>query len=328
MKIAFPLAALLAFSVPVLAQNTRSSPTAETPRPATIPRAMPVESVTHHKVDLPAGALSFTAAAGAFRIGAPDAPVADIVYTSYALDGADAAARPVTFVFNGGPGASSAWLHLGALGPWRVAMGGDAALPSAPHVAGPNAETWLDFTDLVFIDPAGTGFSRLLKDDEATRRRVWGVEGDVETLTEVIRRWLERSHRMASPKYVVGESYGGFRGPRIVRDLELREGIGVAGLILVSPLLDYGARSALMDPLTWAVRLPSITAAARERSGPVTRESLADVEQYASGEFITDFLRGESDAAALDRIASRVAAFTQLDPALVKARGGRLDWHE
>ncbi len=325
MKIALALVSLLFGATPTFAQDAPSAPSREAARPV-VPRAMPAESVTHHTVGLPGRDLHFTATAGAFRLGPTDRPLADIAYTSYALDGAEAGSRPVTFVFNGGPGASSAWLQLGALGPWRIAMDGEAALPSASHVAGPNPETWLDFTDLVFVDPAGTGLSRLLQDNEEGRRKIWGVAGDIDSLTEVVRRWLERAHRMASPKYIVGESYGGFRGPRIVRGLEMQEGIGVAGLILVSPLLDYGGRSSSLDPLTWATRLPSITASARERSGPVTRESLADVEQYAADDFITDFLRGERDLAALDRISQRVAAFTQLDPALVRAHGGRVDF--
>ncbi len=325
MKIAFALLASLVCSTPTLAQDVPPATTRETTSPAA-PRAMPAESVTHHTVDLPGRDLHFTATAGAFRIGPTDKPLADIAYTSYALDGREAGSRPVTFVFNGGPGASSAWLHVGALGPWRVAMEGEAALPSASHVAGPNPDTWLDFTDLVFIDPAGTGLSRLLQDNEEGRRKIWSVNGDIDSLTEVVRRWLERAHRMASPKYIVGESYGGFRGPRLVRELEMQEGIGIAGLILVSPLLDYGGRSNALDPLTWATRLPSITASAREQSGPVTRESLADVEHYATGDFVTDYLRGEHDPAALDRISERVAAFTQLDPALVHAHGGRVDW--
>ncbi len=329
MKIALALAALLACATPVLAQDAGAPAPRDTaqasPCPVVSP-ALPAESVTHHTLDLPPRALAFTATAGAFRLGPTAKPLADIAYTSYALDGADPHARPVTFVFNGGPGASSAWLHLGALGPWRVAMGGDAAQPSAPHVAMPNAETWLDFTDLVFIDPAGTGLSRLLQDDEEGRRKIWSVGGDIDSLTEVVRRWLERAHRMASPKYIVGESYGGFRGPRLVRGLELQEGIGVAGLILVSPLLDYGGRSNALDPLTWTTRLPSIAASAREAKGPVTRDTLADVEQYAAGEFIADYLRGERDPAALDRIATRVAEFTGLDPAAIRARGGRVDW--
>ena len=329
MKIVLALVALLGGITPALAQDARPATPHEATREALRPvgpPGMPAESVTRHTLDLPGRALRFTATAGAFRLGPTDKPLADIAYTSYVLDGTEPGARPVTFVFNGGPGASSAWLHLGAFGPWRMAMEGEAALPSAPHVAGPNAETWLDFTDLVFIDPAGTGLSRLLLDSEEGRRKIWSVEGDIESLTEVVRRWLERTHRMASPKYVVGESYGGFRGPRLVRGLEIQEGIGVAGLILVSPLLDYGGRSNALDPLTWATRLPSITASARERNGPVTREALADVEQYAAGEFIADYLRGERDPAALDRIGARVAEFTQLDPAAVRAHGGRIDW--
>ena len=329
-RIVVALMLLSAAALPASAQDVRSggrprdaASTGES-RPAP-PRPMPPEAVTRHTVELPGRALKFTAAAGAFRLGPSEgAPLADIGYIAYTLDGAEPGSRPVTFAFNGGPGASSAWLHLGAMGPWRVTM--DAAAPG-PHAAGPNAETWLDFTDMVFVDPAGTGLSRLLQDSEEGRRKIWSVDGDIGSLTEVMRRWLERAHRMASPKYIVGESYGGFRGPRLVRQMHIGEGIGIDGLILVSPMLDYGGRSASLDPLTWATRLPSMTASARERAGAtVTQESQADVEHYAAGEFVTDFLRGERDGDALDRIAARVAAFTQLDPAQVRARGGRIDW--
>ncbi len=339
MKFGLVLAVLLAGAAPAIApamaqENAASvARAAARPAAASAPRAMPAEAVTPHTVDLPGRVLKFTASVGAFRLGASDAPsaddapLADLVTTAYVLDGAAPASRPVTFVFNGGPGASSAWLQFGALGPWRVAMSGAAAAPSAAQMAAPNAETWLDFTDLVFVDPAGAGFSRLLRNTEEGRGKIWSVEGDIDSLTEVMRRWLERAHRMASPKYIVGESYGGFRGPRLVRRMQTREGIGIAGLILVSPLLDYGGRSAALDPLTWATRLPSIAASAREHAGEaVTRETQAEVERYASGEFIADYLRGERDIEALDRMSARVARFTGLDPVAVRAHGGRVEW--
>ena len=166
-------------------------------------------------------------------------PQADIAYTAYQLDGADAPARPVTFFFNGGPGAASAWLQLGTAGPWRLAIGADAAFPSASPELQPNAETWLDFTDLVFIDPVGTGYSRFVATGDDVRKRFYSVDGDVASIAVTIRRWLEKSNRLTSPKFVVGESYGGIRGPKIVQNLQTQQGVGVKGLILVSPLMDF-----------------------------------------------------------------------------------------
>ncbi|MDO9714113.1 hypothetical protein Q7A36_37785 [Paracraurococcus sp. LOR1-02] len=235
----------------------------------------------------------------------------------------------MTFVLNGGPGASSAWLHLGALGPWRLPMAGDAALPSAPPDLLPNAETWLDFTDLVFVDPVGTGYSAFARPGDELRRRLWSVEGDIQSLAEIIRRWLENAGRVGSPKFLVSESYGGFRGPRLARALQVDQGIGLLGLMLISPVLDFAGRALPFDPLTQATRLPSMVAAARAVSGAVvTRESLAEVERYALGEYLTDLLRGERDAEAVARRSERVAALTGLDSALVRQRRGRLETGE
>src|SRR5258707_1122541 len=111
--------------------------------------------------------------------------------------------------------------------------------PSASPEVKPNAETWLDFTDLVFIDPVGTGYSRFIASGDDARKRFYSVEGDVNSIALVIRRWLEKHNRLVSPKYVAGESYGGIRGPKVVRQLQLQHGVGVRGLILVSPLLDF-----------------------------------------------------------------------------------------
>ena len=181
--------------------------------------SLPADSVTHQTLTLPGRTLHFTATAGSFRLtDAQGKPQADIAYTSYTLDDADPQTRPVAFTVNGGPGASSAWLQLGALGPWRLALGGTPG-PSSSPVPVANAETWLDFTDLVFIDPPGTGFSRLATGADELRRRFYSVAGDIPPLAEVARRWTVKQGRTASPRLVVGESYGGFRGPRLVRAL-------------------------------------------------------------------------------------------------------------
>ena len=145
----------------------------------------------------------------------------------------------MTFLFNGGPGAASAWLQFGAAGPWRLPINGDAVTSSASPDLLPNAETWLDFTDLVFIDPVGTGYSRFVATGEDVRKRFFSVDGDVNSIALMIRRWLEKPDRLLSPKFVAGESYGGIRGPKIVRNLQIQQGVGVRGLVLVSPVLDF-----------------------------------------------------------------------------------------
>jgi carboxypeptidase C (cathepsin A) len=296
---------------------------------ASSPAMLPPAAVTHHVLALPGRTLHFTATAGSIVI--PDesgAPEADIAFIAYTLDGADPKTRPVTFVFNGGPGEASAWLQLGAVGPWRIRMaqpGDDRdGVPSAAPDLLPNADTWLDFTDLVFIDPAGTGFSRILSHDPAVRKRLWSVNGDIAYLAETVRRWLEGASRVGSEKFLLGESYGGFRVPRLARALAADQGIGVSGLIMVSPVLDFGGSNAF-DPLFWVEHLPSLAAVARAKKGPVTRADLAETEAYATGDFLRDQLAGPRDSAALSRMAARVAQLTGIDPALVLREGGGLN---
>ena len=134
---------------------------------------LPADSTTKQTLDLPGRTLNFAATAGSIRVfDDKGEPLADIATTSYELDGADHATRPVTFLFNGGPGASSAWLQFGNAGPWRLPFDGEGLSPSASPEVKPNAETWLDFTDLVFIDPVGTGYSRLIASGDAARKQI------------------------------------------------------------------------------------------------------------------------------------------------------------
>ncbi|MBR0730395.1 peptidase S10 [Bradyrhizobium japonicum] len=289
------------------------------------PHRLPSDSTTKQTLDLPGRALGFTATAGSIRVfDGKGEPLADIAYTSYELDGADRATRPVTFLFNGGPGASSAWLQFGAAGPWRLPLDGEALSPSASPEVKPNAETWLDFTDLVFIDPVSTGYSRFVASGEDARKSFYSVDGDVNSIALVIRRWLEKHDRLTSPKYVGGESYGGIRGPKVVRQLQLQHGVGVRGLILVSPLLDFREFTGT-SLLQYVATLPSYVAVAREAKGPVKRTDLADVEAYARGEFLADLVKGEADKEATNRLADKVAELTGIDQAVSRRLAGRFD---
>ncbi len=320
------LLALLAGAMPLSAHAAEAPGTPNHAAGQAAPQAgLPADSVVHHSMVLPGRTLAFTTTAGAIRAADERGqPLADIAFVAYTLDGASAATRPVTFVLNGGPGMASGWLQAGAVGPWVIPMGGDATRPSAPPILSPNPDTWLDFTDLVFIDPAGTGYSRAIATGEAAHRALFSVDGDIDYLAQVVRRWLDRSNRIVSPKYILGESYGGFRAPRLVRALEHDQGVGVSGIAVISPALDFGGRSEALDPLSWATRLPSMAAVARAAKGTVTWADLADVEQYAAGDYITDLLRGTRDQAAVARIEQHVAAFTGLDPALVARYRGRI----
>jgi carboxypeptidase C (cathepsin A) len=294
---------------------------------AVAPDALPAAATTSHMIELPGRSLRFKAIAGPIRLSDAESltPNADIATTAFILEGVEPAKRPVTFAINGGPGAASAWLDLGAMGPWRLPLDRASPSPSAPPVTIDNADTWLDFTDLVFIDPPGTGYSRILAKGDATRRHFYSVNGDIEALAVTIRKWLTANKRLDSHKFIVGESYGGFRAPKLARRLQEEEGIGIEGLVLISPVLDFGWFEGANNPLTFATRLPSQTAVARGLAGPEGRAALSDVEAYAAGPYLADLLRGERDSQALSRIAEKVASFTGLDPALVRKLGGRID---
>jgi carboxypeptidase C (cathepsin A) len=305
----------------------RAAETPATPA-ASEQHKLPPDSTTRQTLDLPGRSLSFTATAGSIRLfDDKGEPQADIAYTAYRLDGADPVARPVTFLFNGGPGAASAFLQFGAAGPWRLAIDGDAAVVSTSPDLQPNAETWLDFTDLVFIDPVGTGYSRFAAAGEDARKRFFSIDGDVNSIAVTIRRWLEKSDRLLSPKFIVGESYGGIRGPKIVRELQVQQGVGVRGLVLLSPVLDFRERSG-SSLLQYVASLPSMAAVARATKGAVTAADMADVEHYAQGDFLADLVKGQADAGATTRLADRVAALTGIDQAVSRRLAGRFDVSE
>jgi carboxypeptidase C (cathepsin A) len=289
---------------------------------------LPPDSTTKQTLVLAGRTLAFTATAGSIRLfDDKGEPQADIAYTAYRLDGADPVARPVTFMFNGGPGAASAFLQFGAAGPWRLAIDGDAAIASASPDLQPNAETWLDFTDLVFIDPVGTGYSRFVAAGEDARKRFFSIDGDVNSIAVTIRRWLEKSDRLLSPKFIVGESYGGIRGPKIVRELQVQQGVGVRGLVLFSPVLDFRERSG-SSLLQYVASLPSMAAVARAAKGAVTAADMADVEHYAQGDFLADLVKGQADPEATTRLADRVAALAGIDQAVSRRLAGRFDVSE
>ncbi|WP_297695562.1 peptidase S10 [Phenylobacterium sp.] len=283
-----------------------------------------VKQVTH----VAGRTLNYTATVGSLPVrDAKGKKIAEVVFTAYILDGPRDHARPVTFAFNGGPGAASVYLNMGAIGPKRIQFGAQGDSPSDPVRLVDNAGSWLDFTDLVFIDPVGTGFSRSLEETEQTKKDFFQVKQDVAYLSRIVFDWLVKNGRMASPKYVVGESYGGYRAPAIAHYLQTELGVGPSGVVMVSPFLDARTQSFEdISPLPFIVELPSEAAANYERQGkPLNPETLAEVEQYARSEFAVDLMKGRSDPAAVDRIVAHVTRYTGLRPELVKHMGGRVD---
>lgn len=193
--------------------------------------------VTHHQITVDGKPLKYTATAGRLPIKRGDGKIeAEMFYVAYTLDGEDAAKRPLTFAFNGGPGSATIWLHMGALGPRRVVLQPDGFMPPAPYRIQDNAHTLLDKSDLVLIDAINTGFSRAA--DAETLKKFWGVKGDIEAFSEFIRLYISRNERWSSPLYILGESYGTTRAAGIAGYLADR-GISFNGITLLSTVLNF-----------------------------------------------------------------------------------------
>ena len=288
---------------------------------------LPPEAHAKQSITVNGRTIGYTASIGAIPVRDDNGKViGQVVYTAYVRDGEEVAHRPVTFAFNGGPGASSAFLNVGAIGPKRIGFGAAGDSPSDAVVLRDNPGTWLDFTDLVFIDPVGTGFSRSMVDETETKKQFYGTKQDIEYLSRIVYDWLVKNGRLASPKYVAGESYGGFRAPRITHYLQTRMGVGVTGVVMVSPYLDSASEfDANLSPLPWIITLPAMAAANLERHGELDAAHMQPVIDYARGPYASDLLKGNTDPAATSRMVAKVTELTGLDPEFVKVSGGRIE---
>ena len=258
-----------------------------------------------------------------------EVPEAAVVTTAYIKEPRDPS-RPVTFLFNGGPGSGSVWLQMGAFGPKRVAIPGDARDDGAPpYPLLDNPDSLLDVTDLVFIDPPGTGFSVLLPG--ADPKNYYGINQDAQAVAEVIRRWLGDNGRWNSPKFLGGESYGTFRTGAVVQQLEggTFNDVGLNGLILISTILDYSLRSETPgNEMTFVMHLPSYAVTALFH-GKVQANSVAafaeEARQFATGPYAAFLLKGQR-ASAEERAAirARLVRFTGLSPEFLEAADMRV----
>jgi carboxypeptidase C (cathepsin A) len=294
-----------------------------------------------------AGSLSIEYAASASWtvLRKQEKPAAEIFSVSYTAE--RDRDRPVTFVFNGGPGASSAFLHMGAVGPNRVAFPADGTLPRMPPRLVRNEESWLAFTDLVFVDPVGTGFSRVIesdghnsedkheqqRDDDRGAKEYFGYKRDLDSLCEFMGRWLSSNRRWGSPVFIAGESYGGYRVGRLVRLLQETTGIGLSGAVLISPALEIGSLWPTdYDVLGWVDLLPTMAIAAghhgRSRAFASATEPEAvrlAAERFATGDYATLLTRGASmPAVERDQILGRLADFIGLPTEIVARAEGRI----
>jgi carboxypeptidase C (cathepsin A) len=244
---------------------------------------------------------------------------ARIFYMAYTLDGvADRSQRPLMFSFNGGPGSASVWLHMGALGPKRVRMMDDGRMPPPPFQLVDNEHTWLDFTDLVFIDPVGTGYSRAAKPELANR--YFGLQGDIQSVGEFIRLYLVRSERWSSPLFLVGESYGTTRASGLSGYL-IEHGIAFNGILLISTIMNFQtARFAKGNDLPFVLFLPTYTAIAwYHKKLPADlqtdlRKTLDEVERWAANEYMVALAKGDRlTPAERQEVIDRLNRYTGLD---------------
>jgi len=325
---------LVACAMRSFAQGTREAlPAAVSTEAASIDSSVH----TQHSIMVEGVQLDYTASAGTLRVR-PDKVDAEaaVFYVSYRKDGEDAATRPITFVFNGGPGSSAAWLHMGGLGPRRLALNDDGAVPAPPARLVDNAQTWLRFTDLVFIDPVGTGFSRAIASGESSSaevgRRFWGIKSDLRSLAEFIRLYLTANDRWGSPKYLAGESYGGFRAAVLVDALPAQAGIELNGAILISPVIDYTLNLYFdyLSVMPWVTFVPSFAATAFNHGkyrgkGDDLKEVTEAAEIFSRGELLLALVSGmPRKSPEVSQVLTHLAAITGLDEAEVQRQRGRI----
>lgn len=277
-------------------------PNGAPPAAATPPAPPPVDTIskTQHQITIGGKQISYTATAGTLVVKKDDGkPWASMFYTAYTRDGIqDLGKRPITFCFNGGPGAASVWLHLGALGPRRVEMGPDGEQPKPPYHLVDNESTPLEFTDLVFIDPVTTGYSRPAPGENP--EQFHGFDGDLQSVSEFIRLYLVRAERWSSPKFLAGESYGTTRAAALSQYLMKNQNLFLNGITLISSVLNFETIS--FNPgndLPYALFLPSYTAAAWYHK-KLPKDLQADLEKalgearkFAAGDYSAALMKGD-----------------------------------
>lgn len=332
--------AALFLPIVLLFQTPAVSPRpTETPKPADASAAQKDEPpvVTKHATRVGGRTLNYTVTTGfmPIRNAVSGDLEAKIFYMAYTLDGVgDPRSRPLMFSFNGGPGSASVWLHLGALGPRRVRMLDDGMMPPPPYEMVDNEHSWLDQTDMVFIDPVGTGYSRAVKPELASK--FFGVNGDIESVGEFIRMFLGRTERWASPLFLVGESYGTTRAAGLSNHL-FERGIGLNGIILVSTVMNFQSiRFADNNDLPLVLIFPSYTATAwyHKKLSPdlqrkPLREVLNEAEQFAANVYAPALLRIDRlSAAEKQSLLDRFSSLTGLNRTFVEQNNFRVELGE
>ena len=291
-------------------------------RPSPVPEETPV--VTHHEITAGGKSLKYTASVGMMPIKNRDGETeARIFFMAYTLDGvSDRSQRPLTFSFNGGPGSASVWLHMGAIGPRRVPMNPDGTMPPPPFRLVDNQSTWLDQTDLVFIDPVGTGYSRIVRPEAS---RFIGLNGDIESVGEFIRMYLVRNERWTSPMFLAGESYGTTRASALSGYLVDR-GIALNGIVLISTIMNFATTDfAAGNDLPYIMFLPSYAATAwyhkklpRDLQSKSVEQVSREAEAWAMNEYSIALAKGDRlQGTERQEAIAKLSRFTGLDRAFV-----------
>lgn len=311
------------------ADEPSKPPAADAAKPA--PEPKPEQSATKHSLRIGGTTLAYTATAGLFIVrDVKGEPWARMGYTAYVKDGAEPTARPLTFAFNGGPGSSSIWLHMGALGPRRVVTANAEATPPAPYRVVDNEESLLDLTDLVMIDPVGTGFSTAV--DKGKEKDFWSVDPDIESISRFIAQYTEGTGRWNSPKFLLGESYGTTRGAAIADFLQARLGLALNGVVLVSVAMDLESLFVLPgNERPYPFFLPSFTAvAAYHHALPAEPKDLKalleEARAFAMGPYASALLKGDRlPGPELEALALRMHDLTGLSVPFLRAARLRVD---
>ena len=319
-------AALIVACLPVavFAQDEDAKPPARAER-ADEPVPPPNRSVTRHSGSFGGAKIAYTATTGETYLKDKDGkPTAAIFSTSYVKDGPADPRRPVTFLYNGGPGSGSVWLHMGAFGPKRVHIPDAKDDGAPPYPITDNPDSLLDVTDLVFIDPVGTGFSHALgKTDPKT---FWGVTADAKSISQFIRLWLNEHGRWNAPKFIGGESYGTTRSAALIHELEGQyNDVAVNGVILISTILDFGAEAESEgNEMQYVVTLPSMAAVTwyhKHLPGtqpPALEPFLDQARAFARGPYVTALLKGTALAdPERAEVRRQLAGFTGLSEAFL-----------
>jgi carboxypeptidase C (cathepsin A) len=299
---------------PLAAYSQEKQEKEEKPAEPSSPPPKEESSVTEHTIKIDGQNISYKATAGMILLkNAKDEPTALVYSTSYVRsDVKDMSLRPIAFIYNGGPGSSSIWLHMGAFGPRRVVTVNADATPPAPYKLADNGSSLLDKADLVFIDPVGTGFSHAV--GKAQNKDFYGVDPDVKSLAQFITTYISRNDRWNSPKFLIGESYGTFRSAVLSNYLQSENGVYLNGIVLVSSILQFG----LMGDMTYISLLPTYAASAWYhkvlQDQPENLNAFVDeARRFAETEYASALMKGSRlSATEKANLAKKLARFTGL----------------